>query len=248
MDAFLDDAELNRAVRGATGADAAVARALLVELFRFLRLAARHRDARLSPSPAVDAAWHQLLLLPVLYYRVCEAAAGGGGEAAPARTGADVLVPHSTAGALDPAPARRARYEAALAAYTAEYLTPPPEAVWPRDYAAPPPVADGAAADDGDVVVAPPAKRGRAEPGGAEPGTINVKVVADDWNRTFSITVRPDMRMSLLFRCIYKQLGAPAGTLKIIFDGSAVRAEDTAESLGLEEGDLIEVQQEKYGC
>lgn len=166
MDAYESHPELRRALTANLKLSDAQAASITRELFRFLRLCAENRASALSPSPAVDAAWHELLLIPVLYAQVCRAASSAAASSSTSASATDLewLIPHSTAGALDADAVRRARYETTLRLYEATYAAPAPQDAWPRDYAALPLTLDAAAAaasqsppawdDDGDRRVA----------------------------------------------------------------------------------------------
>lgn len=137
MDAFLDDPTLLRSIKTALILGDTDTHALVVELFRFLRLAARNRTAELAPPPAVEAAWCELLLLPTLYFRLCVKASEGvnSDDGGGPRRGEDLLVPHVPGSCTPLDSAWRARYATTRALYRAEYLATPPEAWWPSTFA-----------------------------------------------------------------------------------------------------------------
>jgi len=99
--------------------------ALIVELVRFLMLKALFRDidaSLLSPSSAVDAAWHALLLRPVLYSSVCH-------RLLSADVKAPRLLDHNPAGKA--CAQRHMRYRMTHARYLEVFREAPPEAYWP---------------------------------------------------------------------------------------------------------------------
>jgi len=99
--------------------------ALIVELVHFLLLKALFRDidaSLLSPSSAVDAAWHALILRPVLYSSVCH-------RLLSADVKAPRLLDHNPAGKA--CAQRHMRYRMTHARYLEVFREAPPEAYWP---------------------------------------------------------------------------------------------------------------------
>jgi hypothetical protein len=99
--------------------------ALIFELVQFLTLKALFRDvdaSLLSPSTAVDAAWHALLLRPVLYSSVCD-------RLLPADIAAPRLLDHNPAGKV--CGKREMRYRLTHARYLEVFRKAPPEEFWP---------------------------------------------------------------------------------------------------------------------
>jgi hypothetical protein len=236
--AHADNAELRDAVKAATGLPDVAVQSLVVELLRFLRLAARHPQLDLSPSPDVDAAWHALLLLPQLYVLVCATAKDSNASSASSSSSAAAapfVVPHHPARAGDPDAVRRARYEATLAAYEAEYLASAPEAQWPRDYAvggaasaaaAPASSKRSAAAsgfgaggsapsaeeEEAGEGGAPPApKRGKAAPA---PQASTVTIKTED-GATFALDVEPADTVLRVKALIAEREGVPTARVRL---------------------------------
>jgi hypothetical protein len=119
---------------------------LVSEMTRYLALRVVHPTEALSPSPLLDLVWHECMLIPMLYYATCEALRAR--HRAPAPAGAAVLVPHSTLGAEDPDPVRRARYERTLALYAQVFAEEPREDCWDPWYGRDFPVGRASPVDD----------------------------------------------------------------------------------------------------
>jgi hypothetical protein len=98
------------------------------ELFRFLYIKAHY--LYVSPSPIVDQCWHCLLLLPLLYKRVCTILL----SAQNARQYEEGIITHDPLGG-DNQFARNKRYETAQSHYAFMFPEGPAAAgVWPKKY------------------------------------------------------------------------------------------------------------------
>lgn len=96
---------------------------LLTELLNFFTLKVTAGPLELSPSPLIDLAWHELLLRPVLYRKVCNVIL------------ADHLVDHEPDGADDSDEVIRARYDTTLVLYKKAFAPlVPDEIIWPPMY------------------------------------------------------------------------------------------------------------------
>ena len=121
-------------------------KSLTQELFRFLKLVALSHppllvnedddDQILSPSPMIDRVWHELLLHPRLYERVCtfirkalqQDCSKSGGD-----TAVSAIIPHWLRGEHDSWNVRRIRYEKSVDMYADIFGNDPPEDVWPTN-------------------------------------------------------------------------------------------------------------------
>lgn len=121
-------------------------KSLTQELFRFLKLVALSHppllvnddddDQILSPSPMIDRMWHDLLLHPRLYERVCtfirkalrQDCSKSGGD-----TAVSAIIPHWPRGENDSWNVRRIRYEKSVDMYADVFGNDPPEHIWPTN-------------------------------------------------------------------------------------------------------------------
>jgi ubiquitin-large subunit ribosomal protein L40e len=120
-------------------------RSLVTELFRFLKLVALTHPPKLiddaddrqflSPSPEIDKAWHELLLHPRLYERVCTFIRKALRQDSSKRGNSVVsmTIPHWLRGELDPWNDRRIRYEQSIDMYADVFGIEAPESEWPTD-------------------------------------------------------------------------------------------------------------------
>ena len=76
---------------------------------------------KLSPSGLVDLAWHQFMLLPKLYYQLCD-------KLLPARVQVPRLIDHNPLGADDDD--REDRYKRTLRRYRKAFGIEPPSLFW----------------------------------------------------------------------------------------------------------------------
>jgi len=121
-------------------------KSVVQELFRFLKLIALSHPPLLvnedddhqilSPSPLIDRMWHELLLHPRLYHRVCtfirkalrqDCIKSGGDNSVSA------IIPHWPRGEHDSWNVRRIRYEKSVDMYKDVFGNDPPEHIWPTD-------------------------------------------------------------------------------------------------------------------
>ena len=79
-------------------------------------------------------------------------------------------------------------------------------------------------------------------PGGGlgEHDTLNLKVVAPDGSEVF-FKCKPTTEMSKLMDAFCTRQGLAAADVRFLFDGDAIRREDTPQSLQMEDGDSIDV-------
>jgi large subunit ribosomal protein L40e len=119
---------------------------LVEELFRFLKLVALSHPPKLinddddrqilSPSPLIDRMWHELLLHPRLYLRVCtfiRKALRQDCNKSGDDTAISAIIPHWPRGENDSWNVRRLRYEKSVDMYADVFGNDPPEHIWPTD-------------------------------------------------------------------------------------------------------------------
>ena len=195
-----------------------------LELARFLALKvqANDMDARIySPSSAVDAAWHKLLLRPRLYLRVCTLLGCPPGD----------VVGHDPEGAVDRVQ-QQARYQATLGAYRVLYGPPAPE-LWPVDgrcwvgtnAAAPPDPTTGAGAEE----------------------SISLRIVDSEGAEVY-VKIKRTTPLRRLMNFFCKKWGISRSSVMFIFDGRRLEDERSTEDYEMEDDDVIEARIEQTGC
>jgi len=122
-------------------------RSLVKELIRFLKLVALTHpptlidddddddEQVLSPSPVIDKAWHELLLHPRLYERVCSFIRKALRQDSTKRGNSVVsmTIPHWPRGERESWNARRIRYEQSIDMYADVFGIEAPVREWPTD-------------------------------------------------------------------------------------------------------------------
>jgi small ubiquitin-related modifier len=74
--------------------------------------------------------------------------------------------------------------------------------------------------------------------------TINIRSTASE---EISFKIKRTTPLSKVYAAYGKALGVNATTMRFMFDGQRARPQDTAETLGLEEGDTLDVRPEQIG-
>jgi small ubiquitin-related modifier len=77
-----------------------------------------------------------------------------------------------------------------------------------------------------------------------EPEQLNIKVKDNDGNEVF-FKVKKHTKLSKLQRAYAERMGKPASSIRFLFDGTRIGEEDTAESLGMDDGDEIDAMVEQ---
>ncbi|XP_035581720.1 small ubiquitin-related modifier 1-like [Zalophus californianus] len=91
------------------------------------------------------------------------------------------------------------------------------------------------------------AKPSNEDVGGKKAGEyIKLKVVGQDSSEVY-FRVRMTTHLKKLKESYCQRQGVPVNSLQFLFDGQRIADNDTAEELGMEEDDVIEVYQEQTG-
>jgi hypothetical protein len=83
------------------------------------------------------------------------------------------------------------------------------------------------------------------KPEAADSQHINLKV--SDGNSEVYFKIKKATQLKRLMDAFCKRQGRPASSLRFLYDGQRIEAEDTPESLDMDEGDVIEAHREQVG-
>lgn len=78
----------------------------------------------------------------------------------------------------------------------------------------------------------------------AEPEQLNIKVKDADGNEVF-FKVKKHTKLSKLQRAYAERMGKPATSIRFLFDGTRINDDDTADTMGMEDGDEIDAMVEQ---
>lgn len=78
----------------------------------------------------------------------------------------------------------------------------------------------------------------------AEPEQLNIKVKDADGNEVF-FKVKKHTKLSKLQKAYAERMGKPPTSIRFLFDGTRINDEDTAETMGMEDGDEIDAMVEQ---
>ncbi len=212
----------------------------------------------LSPGPVVDEVWHALMLLPAEYMGLCTlllTAVEGDSEAAAAPVAAVFdhrPVVDDEVGRHDRMGVTRAMYKRVFREEAVGVVWP-----WPSDQpGAGPPAPPVAPVHVKEVPLAASAPRARGvaprllQPwsGVVPPEATELRFV----DRASGAEVVFKVRRSTLLGKVFSAYAAKTGTrrtaIRFLFDGKSLNDEDTPESLGLEDHDVVLVALQQYGC
>jgi hypothetical protein len=211
--------------------------ALIVELVHFLLLKALFRDidaSLLSPSSAVDAAWHALILRPVLYSSVCD-------RLLPADVAAPRLLDHNPAGKT--CAQRPMRYRLTHARYLEVFRKAPPEEYWPVGEMS----SSGSAGESGT------GKRPRHEGPPAAPcqdvteSTLTIFVEVQGGER-LTIKARPSTPIYKLHYAIKMMKDIPVVNQRLMVDGRTMDSHRTLSNYDIMDEDTLSLVIQQVGC
>lgn len=77
-----------------------------------------------------------------------------------------------------------------------------------------------------------------------EPEQLNIKVKDADGNEVF-FKVKKHTKLAKLQRAYAERMGKPASSIRFLFEGQRINDEDTADSLGIEDGEEIDAMVEQ---
>ncbi|KAJ2009688.1 SUMO protein smt3 [Coemansia thaxteri] len=82
----------------------------------------------------------------------------------------------------------------------------------------------------------------------AKPDTeqVNIKVIGPDSSEVM-FRIKTTTKLSKLMQAYCTRTGQAAGSVRFLVDGQRISADDTPQSLGLEEGDSIDAMSEQVG-
>ncbi|PWN31011.1 ubiquitin-like protein [Jaminaea rosea] len=79
-----------------------------------------------------------------------------------------------------------------------------------------------------------------------EPEQLNIKVKDSDGNEVF-FKVKKHTKLAKLQKAYAERMGKPFTSIRFVFDGQRINDEDTADSMGMEDGDEIDALPEQLG-
>lgn len=88
-----------------------------------------------------------------------------------------------------------------------------------------------------------PAAAGAAAPAGDH---INLKVVGQDGNEVF-FKIKKHTALKKLMEAYCQRQGVSSGSIRFLYDGRRVMAEQTPKELGMEDGDIIDALLQQTG-
>ncbi|ORX35451.1 small ubiquitin-related modifier [Kockovaella imperatae] len=91
---------------------------------------------------------------------------------------------------------------------------------------------------------APPADTKPKAEGGDN--TLNIKITSSNHDEVF-FKIKKTTKLTKLKSAYADRVGSDINAIRLMFDGERIQDGDTAESLGLEEGDAIDVVLEQVG-
>jgi len=210
--------------------------ALILELVRFLMLKALFRDmdaSLLSPSLAVDTAWHALLQHPKLYNSVCD-------RLLPA----DIAHPFRV---LDHNPAgktcaqRQMRYRRTHARYLEVFNEAPPEEYWPVSEMN---SSSSGSSSGASVLGKRPCHEVHPV---AEPDAV-IRILLQHGRSDEGISVRPSTSIGKLRMAIALLKNTPHTGIRLMFDGKNMNYDLTVSAYDIKEGDTLDLMYEQGGC
>lgn len=78
-------------------------------------------------------------------------------------------------------------------------------------------------------------------------GYINLRVISSDYSTEIQFRVKITTKLVRLKKVYSRQSGLIREEINFTFDGYRITDEDTPESLGMSNNDIIEVYQQRYG-
>eukprot|EP00461_Guttulinopsis_vulgaris_P004540 UN04542 len=75
---------------------------------------------------------------------------------------------------------------------------------------------------------------------------LNIKVRSQQGEEVY-FKIKPHTTMQKIINAFADRIGVDPGSLRLTFDGSRVKPEDTAESLDLQDNDVIDVMEFQVG-
>lgn len=215
------------------------------ELFRFLRLKAF--DEQVSPSPVIDTCWHMLLLLPLLYVKVCELLVRGKKTLAYERG----IIPHNPLGG-DNQFARSRRYANTLRLYVEHF----PEGavlpeVWPSTYGGGEPNSSAGFGVIGRKRSCSPPPTDRVVRPTVSPPlpstviNIFVRILSGE---TLTIAIDVAATVLQLKEVVEMKEGTPAEQMRLICRGVELQDDWTLLDQNLQEGSTVNMVLRLRGC
>ena len=77
-------------------------------------------------------------------------------------------------------------------------------------------------------------------------GLLNIRLVDQQGHEIF-FKIKDTTKLKKVFEAYYKKTNLPNGGARFIFDGNRIEDDSTAKSLGLSEGDAIDVMLQQTG-
>lgn len=177
----------------------------------------------LSPPLLVDTVWHRHILDTHRYAQACSALLGASQR----------LIHHDADGDIDRVK-RAARVNATKLIYKSHFGVPPTGSAW--DFG------------EGRVPVENEAKRARVStdgPSTSDDVKITLTVLNHD-DRSIKFRCLRTTPMSRLFEAAALRFGISLGNSRFIFDGEVLSGHQTAQHLGMEDDDIIDVMSVQY--
>lgn len=76
---------------------------------------------------------------------------------------------------------------------------------------------------------------------------IRIRVITSDTNNEVHFQIKPAQALGRLKRSYCRRLGIQIEELRFVFDGHRITDDDTPQSLGMVNDDIIEIYQERTG-